>query len=628
VATVKIGDAVVVRGLTTPERVAECLEIQERLKASGKPRSLGSILVERGYVSREDIDRTMLEVGRATLGISPAAAPAPIPVPRPAAPAPVPVPRPAPAPAPVSAPMPAAAPAPISAPRLGSPPARPLDPMQTLPVGPPAARPPAARPLDPMQTLPVGPPAARPAAARPLDPMQTLPVGPPVARPKAAPAPFDPEKTVPAAPPATPKPAEPYDPEKTAPAAKPRPAPKDDQRTRTELPSFAAANDQKTVAQRPAFAGGGDDQRTRTEMSAYEDTASEGRPPADPEATRIEPHRPFDSEATRIEPRKPFDSEATHLEQPPVARGGVIVPERAAPTKRQQLEIPGYVIEQKLGEGAMGAVYRGRRASDGAAVAIKILPPQLAKNAEYVARFTREAESARRLSHPSIVAGLDHGTSGGFHFFVMEFVDGETLEKLIQRHGAVPEPEAIRHAIAVASALECAAKEGIVHRDLKPANILVSKDGLVKVVDLGLAKQTGAGGGGPQLTRVGMIMGSPYYLSPEQASLKPLDTRTDLYGLGATFFHVVTGQVPFDGADPIEIMEQVLNSAPPDARVRNPKVSVELSQVLKKLMAKRPDDRYATPTELRKALEHLRDTGRLPGAGGLWGWLKGLFGKG
>jgi serine/threonine-protein kinase len=283
------------------------------------------------------------------------------------------------------------------------------------------------------------------------------------------------------------------------------------------------------------------------------------------------------------------------------------------------LEVPGYKIEHKLGEGAMGAVYRGSQDGTGRAVAIKMLPPHLATNEEYIARFYREAESAMKLQHPNIVAGLAVGETGGFHYFVMEFVDGESFEKKLQREKKIAEKEAIGYAIQCASALEVAASKQIVHRDLKPANILVNKENQVKIVDLGLAKQTG--GGGQQLTRVGMIMGSPYYLAPEQAAMSQLDARTDLYGLGATLYHLVVGRPAFEGEDPVDILDQVISAPPPDPRLRNPQLSADFAKAIQKLMAKKPKDRFQTPTELRVALETMQK-----GGGGFFGWLKRLFG--
>jgi serine/threonine-protein kinase len=292
-------------------------------------------------------------------------------------------------------------------------------------------------------------------------------------------------------------------------------------------------------------------------------------------------------------------------------------------TRRALPSLPGYELEKKLGEGQMGAVYKGRETASGRTVAVKLLPPHLAANREYIARFDREAQAAMRLQHPNIVQGIACGEAGGFHYFVMEFVEGESLEARIKRDRKVPERDALEVALGVAAALECAAREGIVHRDLKPANILVGTGGQVKVVDLGLAKNVDdEKKQQPALTRVGIILGSPYYLAPEQAATQKVDARSDLYSLGATLYHLVTGSVPFDGQDPIEILENLLSSPPPDPRRRAPDLSEAFSRAITKLMAKRPDARFQTPTELRLELLRIReDSSR----GGTLRWIKRLL---
>jgi serine/threonine-protein kinase len=422
-----------------------------------------------------------------------------------------------------------------------------------------------------------------------------------------------------------------------------RPAPASDQKTRTEMAAFPLHFD---------------DQKTRTELQAYapeEDTTDLPRgggsdvtlPPArqpslGPDGLIPRPPPPGRYAPPPTPPPRPITGQRPIAPPPPgfapppppgfaPARPPTApAPQGRPPTSpsrpaaqpgavgdgsvRSSLDIPGFSIEQKLGEGQMGAVYRGTHMASGTSVAIKILPPHLATNREYIARFLREAESAIQLQHPNIVRGLAVGELQGFHYFVMEYVDGESLEKRLQREKRVPERDALAWAISLASALECAAAEKIVHRDLKPANILLSRAGEVKLVDLGLAKQVGQGAEKkPQLTQMGMIMGSPYYLAPEQAACQPLDSRTDLYGLGATLYHLVTGGVAFDGADPIDILDQVISAPAPDPRIRAPQLSEPFARVIRRLMAKKRDDRYATPTELRLVLEHLRKTGRLPG---------------
>jgi len=279
----------------------------------------------------------------------------------------------------------------------------------------------------------------------------------------------------------------------------------------------------------------------------------------------------------------------------------------------------------------MGSVYLGRHTKLNRKVAIKILTPQVSEDKTYIARFYREARASCQLNHPNIVQGLDAGEANGFHYFIMEFVEGESLQDRLEREGKLPEPDVIGVGIGIASALEHAAASAIVHRDLKPANVLLDQGGQVKLVDLGLAKQVGGGSDIQKLTRAGVILGSPYYLAPEQAAEQGVDHRSDLYSLGATLFHLATGAVPFDGEDPIEILEKVLHSSPPDPKVRNPELSDALSWVIGKLLSKQRDDRFQTAKELREALEEPKATGTVkampaPKRGGLFGFIRGLFG--
>ncbi len=279
-------------------------------------------------------------------------------------------------------------------------------------------------------------------------------------------------------------------------------------------------------------------------------------------------------------------------------------------SKRKE-QIEGYQIISKLGKGGMGTVYLAKQAKLSRLVAIKVLPPRLAHNKEYLARFQREAAATAQLNHSNIVQALDFGESNGYHFFAMEYVEGETVKRYLERTGVVEERRAVEIGIKLASALEHAWQFLLVHRDIKPGNIMIDKDGVVKLCDLGLAIH--AKDEDMSITRKGVIMGTPYYMSPEQARMEDLDIRSDLYSLGATFYHMVTGSVPFDGDGAAAVVSKHLTQEMPDPLERNPNLSSGLCLILSRMMAKDKSDRYKDPTELLLDLEQLRDRGILEG---------------
>jgi serine/threonine-protein kinase len=262
-------------------------------------------------------------------------------------------------------------------------------------------------------------------------------------------------------------------------------------------------------------------------------------------------------------------------------------------------EIPGYQILDVLGSGGAGTVYRARQVSMDRIVAIKILAARLAKDQAYLDRFFREAKAAARLSHPNLIIAHDVGAHQGTYYMVMEYVSGATLQQLLDSQGSLEESRVIDVAIQVARALEVAHRGGLVHRDVKPANIMLSSDGQAKLFDLGLARE----GGGSE----GKAVGTPRYISPEQAKDAPnIDIRSDLYSLGATMYHLVTGQLPFTGETRAQMLAKHVAEKLVPAHARSKKVSVELSAVISRLMEKRPDDRIQRPQDLIAALESLK----------------------
>jgi serine/threonine-protein kinase len=259
-----------------------------------------------------------------------------------------------------------------------------------------------------------------------------------------------------------------------------------------------------------------------------------------------------------------------------------------------------YELVAKLGQGAMGAVYLAKN-PEGRDVALKLLPPNLAQDQEFLERFRREARAASKLSHPNIVAALDVGFADKYHYIAMEYVDGPNLEVVLKKKGRLNIAEILRVAQDVASALTEAEKHGIVHRDIKPANILMNSKGVCKLTDMGLSS---ASAGDQRVTMAGFAVGTPFYISPEQARGEMnVDTRADIYSLGATLYHLCTGTLPFPGTNPVVIMTQHISERPQPAHLREPSVPKHLSQLLEKMMAKDPAARPQNAAELKEDLE-------------------------
>lgn len=224
------------------------------------------------------------------------------------------------------------------------------------------------------------------------------------------------------------------------------------------------------------------------------------------------------------------------------------------------VEIDGYKIVAQLGKGGMGTVFRAVQLSLNRNVALKILSEELVKDDALIARFEREARAAARLSHPNLVDVYDCGRAGEVYFFSMEYIDGKTVYRLIKEKGQMPTRRTLEIALKVAEALEYASEMGIIHRDIKPENIMIDSTGVVKLTDMGLAKEVGGDADGEgSITMVGERLGTPDYMSPEQIKeTRNVDHRADIYSLGATMFHMLTGRRPFAGKTAVEIMEQVL----------------------------------------------------------------------
>ncbi len=284
-------------------------------------------------------------------------------------------------------------------------------------------------------------------------------------------------------------------------------------------------------------------------------------------------------------------------------------PPASAPSDSTQDEPPaihGYEMISKLGEGGMGSVWQARQTSLDRLVAIKILPPLFSRDKKLTERFRREALATAKLNHPNIVSAIDVGAerregAPDLHYFVMEYVPGESLEDVINRVGRIPPARAAQIAAAVAEALDYAWEQaGIVHRDIKPGNILITRGGGVKLADLGLARSAWESAG---LTTAGLAIGTPHYASPEQAQGKQeIDTRSDIYALGATMFHMLTGRTVYEGDSAAVVMAQHVNQDAPSCRDVNPQVPASLAAVVGKMMRRHPPERYQSARELRADL--------------------------
>lgn len=257
-----------------------------------------------------------------------------------------------------------------------------------------------------------------------------------------------------------------------------------------------------------------------------------------------------------------------------------------------------YEIVRKLGQGGMGAVFLARDVALRRDVALKVLPKDKAENPTLVRRFQAEAQAAAKLRHDNIVAVYDSDMADGFCYIAMEFVDGKDLHEMVSRRGPVPVKRSIEIIKQVALALQHAYEHNIVHRDIKPSNLLVRRDGVVKLTDLGLARsvddsiETG-------ITRAGTTVGTVDYMAPEQGrSSKAADIRSDLYSLGCTWYYMLTGQPPFPDGSLTNKLQAHAIKPPPDPRTLNENVSDGLVAVIHQLMAKKPESRYQTPKEL------------------------------
>ena len=294
-------------------------------------------------------------------------------------------------------------------------------------------------------------------------------------------------------------------------------------------------------------------------------------------------------------------------------------PDPSTKGPRRFVRIGKYRVTAHLATGGMGAVYKAHDTESKRDVALKVLTPELASKPIMIERFRREAKNASKLNHPNVVRVYEFGEADGCFFIAMEFVEGIDLNEYVERKGPLDPEEALGLVGQAAKALDHAHRQGIVHRDVKPSNFLLTrKKGrlVVKLTDLGLSREARAEEF--RVTRAGTTVGTVDYISPEQArDSGTADIRSDLYSLGCTWHHLLTGKAPFAEGGLAERLHKHLNVDPPDVRTANPRVSRATAAVLRRLLAKRPADRYQTPAELLKDLADLVGGGAPTGRRGL-----------
>jgi formylglycine-generating enzyme required for sulfatase activity/tRNA A-37 threonylcarbamoyl transferase component Bud32 len=265
-----------------------------------------------------------------------------------------------------------------------------------------------------------------------------------------------------------------------------------------------------------------------------------------------------------------------------------------------------FVLLDLLGEGGMGRVYRARQTRLGRDVALKIIRKERLTQPAAKSRFMNEILAISRMAHPNVVIAFDAGPIGDTHFVAMELVDGLDLTRLVRERGPLPVPESCYYVQQAALGLHHAFEQGMVHRDIKPSNILIGRDGkIVKLVDLGLARlQESVTAGANRVTQEGYVIGTPDFLSPEQArNPGAVDIRADIYALGATLFYILTGRVPYEGANATEKLMKHCTEPPPAIRSLKPEVPVPIDQIIQWCMAKQPDHRPQTPMQLAMSLQ-------------------------
>jgi serine/threonine protein kinase len=262
--------------------------------------------------------------------------------------------------------------------------------------------------------------------------------------------------------------------------------------------------------------------------------------------------------------------------------------------------LTGYKIQGVLGKGGMATVYKARQISLDRMVALKVIHQNLIHDAEFISRFHQEAKLSASLNHPNIVTVHDIGQAGSVHYMAMELLEGRDLHQCIRQQGKISIYATVEIGKAMSKALDYAGKQGVIHRDVKSSNVFLHKDGRIILMDFGIAKAITDSG----LTQIGEVMGTPEFMSPEQAQGRPLDARSDLYSLGVVLYECLAGRVPFTDQNKMAIVHSVIYDAVPSPKIYNPDVPAWLENVVIKLLSKDPAKRFASGKELFQALDY------------------------
>ncbi len=283
-----------------------------------------------------------------------------------------------------------------------------------------------------------------------------------------------------------------------------------------------------------------------------------------------------------------------------------------------------YKVVELAGKGGMSTVYKAHQPSLNRYVALKILPEYMAHDQEFVHRFKQEAEAAAALRHPNILVIYDIGEAGNLHYIAAEYLEGQTLEQVVTQGGALPLPRVVKIVNQLASALEAAHQRGMIHRDVKPSNIFIGPNDHVTLADFGIVKALSAA----RLTRTGTLVGTPEYMSPEQAEGQPLDQRTDLYSLGVVVYQMLTGQTPFTAPTPNAVLYAHVNKSPQPPSLLNRAVPQAIEASVLRALAKKPDERFQTVAEFAAALEKAARQAEGELSAGLYGDARQLLAQG
>jgi eukaryotic-like serine/threonine-protein kinase len=273
--------------------------------------------------------------------------------------------------------------------------------------------------------------------------------------------------------------------------------------------------------------------------------------------------------------------------------------------KPHGLLVDRYVIQDRIGSGSMGRVYKAQHQHMGRSVALKIIAPEIVSNMRVVARFQREMKLVGRLDHPNVVRAFDAGQVGSMLYIVMEFVPGQSLGQIFRTKGVLPAADVVEYAAQAALGLDHAHNQAIVHRDVKPSNLLLTEDRQIKVLDLGLGVLMEADEQATFATADGIAVGTIDYMSPEQALGKEVDGRSDLYSLGCAMYHMMTGRLPFPGNTPVDRLGKRISGQPVPIQEVKPDLPASLVAVMDRLLASKPHDRFQTGAEAAEALHAL-----------------------